>query len=284
MIHRDVKPENVLLADDGRVKVADFGLARAVSAETQHTATGGVLIGTVSYLAPELVVDGRADARADVYAAGVVLYEMLTGRKPHEGESPIQVAYKHVHEDVPPPSRVVPGHPGVRRRAGRPGHRPRPRACGPPTRGVLLHQVRRVRAALDRRRRSTTPSSPPTSPRGARCTLATRRHRLRPRRRPTTPRRADASSTPGAGRAAPPGRRRRRPTDTSVDPRPADRPHRRRPRGRARRAGRPPGGPARSRRGRSCCCSCCCSPSAAGVGGWWFGCGPLHHHARRART
>ena len=107
LVHRDVKPENVLLADDGTVKVADFGLARAVSAETQHTATGGVLIGTVSYLSPELVVDGRADARSDVYAAGVVLYEMLTGRKPHEGESPIQVAYKHVHEDVPAPSRLV---------------------------------------------------------------------------------------------------------------------------------------------------------------------------------
>ena len=76
LIHRDVKPENVLIADDGRIKVADFGLARAVSTETQHTATGGVLIGTVSYLAPELVVDGRADARADVYAAGVVLYEL----------------------------------------------------------------------------------------------------------------------------------------------------------------------------------------------------------------
>ncbi len=69
LIHRDVKPENVLIADDGRVKVADFGLAKAISAETQHTATQGVLIGTVSYLAPELVVDGRADARADVYAA-----------------------------------------------------------------------------------------------------------------------------------------------------------------------------------------------------------------------
>jgi len=148
LIHRDIKPENVLIADDGRVKVADFGLAKAISADTQHTATGGVLIGTVSYLAPELVVDGKADARADVYAAGVVLYELLTGRKPHEGESPIQVAYKHVHEDVPPPSRVVPGLPAyvdalvARATARDRGHRPADAR-------VLLHQVHRVKQALD---------------------------------------------------------------------------------------------------------------------------------------
>ncbi|NUS49553.1 MAG: Stk1 family PASTA domain-containing Ser/Thr kinase [Nocardioidaceae bacterium] len=147
MIHRDVKPENVLLGDDGGVKVADFGLARAVSAETQHT-TGGVLIGTVSYLAPELVVDGTADARCDVYAAGVVLYELLTGRKPHEGESPINVAWKHVHEDVPPPSDLVPGLPPyvdalVARATAR------DRELRPADARVLLHQVRRVRAALD---------------------------------------------------------------------------------------------------------------------------------------
>jgi beta-lactam-binding protein with PASTA domain/serine/threonine protein kinase len=148
LVHRDVKPENVLLADDGRVKVADFGLARAVSAETQHTGTSGVLIGTVSYLAPELVIDGRADARSDVYAAGVLLYEMLTGRKPHEGESPIQVAYKHVHEDVPPPSHSIEGLPAyvdalVARATSRDrGHRPADAR-------VLLHQVRRVRQALD---------------------------------------------------------------------------------------------------------------------------------------
>ena len=148
MIHRDVKPENVLLADDGRVKVADFGLARAISAETQHTATGGVLIGTVSYLSPELVVDGKADARSDVYAAGVVLYEMLTGCKPHDGESPIQVAYKHVHEDVPPPSHEIRGIPAyvdalVARATAR------DRELRPADARVLLHQVRRVRAALD---------------------------------------------------------------------------------------------------------------------------------------
>ncbi len=150
LIHRDVKPENVLIGDEahgGRVKVADFGLAKAISSDTQHTATGGVLIGTVSYLAPELVVDGRADARADVYAAGVVLYELLTGNKPHEGESPIQVAYRHVHEDVPPPSRVVPGLPAyvdalVARATAR------DRSQRPADASVLLHQIHRVAQAL----------------------------------------------------------------------------------------------------------------------------------------
>ncbi len=109
LIHRDIKPENVLITPDGEVKVADFGLARAVSAAT--TATGGTLIGTVSYLAPEIVVNEGADARSDVYACGAMLYEMLTGEKPHTGESPIQVAYKHVHEDIGPPSKVRPGLP-----------------------------------------------------------------------------------------------------------------------------------------------------------------------------
>jgi len=150
LIHRDVKPENVLIADEahgGRIKVADFGLAKAVSADTQHTATGGVLIGTVSYLAPELVVDGRADARADVYAAGVVLYELLTGRKPHEGESPIQVAYRHVHHDVPLPSLVQPGIPDyvdalVARATSR------DRGQRPADATVLLHHVHRVEQAL----------------------------------------------------------------------------------------------------------------------------------------
>lgn len=113
IIHRDVKPENVLLADDGRVEVADFGLARAVNSASGHTMTRGVLLGTVSYLAPEQVVDGSADARTDVYAAGIVLFEMLTGSKPHEGDSPIAVAYKHVNDDVPRPSSLRPGVPPV---------------------------------------------------------------------------------------------------------------------------------------------------------------------------
>ncbi|MFI6010383.1 Stk1 family PASTA domain-containing Ser/Thr kinase [Streptomyces sp. NPDC051243] len=106
-VHRDMKPENVLIGDDGRVKVADFGLVRSVDTVTSTT---GAVLGTVSYLAPEQIEQpGTADARVDVYACGVVLYEMLTGDKPHDGDSPAVVLYKHLHEDVPPPSAIVPG-------------------------------------------------------------------------------------------------------------------------------------------------------------------------------
>ncbi|MFE4079880.1 Stk1 family PASTA domain-containing Ser/Thr kinase [Paenarthrobacter sp. YIM B13468] len=105
LIHRDIKPENVLIADDGRIKVGDFGLARAVTATTST----GALIGTVAYLAPELVLGKPADARSDVYSAGIMLYEMLTGKQPYAGESPIQVAYQHVNAAVGRPSEAAPG-------------------------------------------------------------------------------------------------------------------------------------------------------------------------------
>jgi beta-lactam-binding protein with PASTA domain/tRNA A-37 threonylcarbamoyl transferase component Bud32 len=106
LIHRDVKPENVILRDDGTVKVADFGLARAVDTVTS-TAQTGVLLGTVAYLSPEQVERGIADARSDVYAAGLLLFEMLTGTKAFIGDSPIHVAYQHVHSSVPAPSSRV---------------------------------------------------------------------------------------------------------------------------------------------------------------------------------
>ncbi|MFG3344889.1 Stk1 family PASTA domain-containing Ser/Thr kinase [Streptomyces sp. NPDC048018] len=105
-VHRDMKPENVLIGDDGRVKVADFGLVRAVGSATDTT---GAVLGTVSYLAPEQIEHGTADTRADVYACGVVLYEMLTGAKPHSGDTPAQVLYRHLHTDVPAPSAAAPG-------------------------------------------------------------------------------------------------------------------------------------------------------------------------------
>lgn len=105
LIHRDVKPENVLLSDTGQVKIADFGLARAVSAST-GTAT---LVGTVAYLSPELVLGRPAEAQSDIYSTGVLLFELLTGRQPFTGETPIQVAIQHAQADVPAPSEFLPG-------------------------------------------------------------------------------------------------------------------------------------------------------------------------------
>ena len=129
LVHRDVKPENVLVATDGTVKVGDFGLARAVDA-SPLTATTGLLLGTVAYLAPEQVARGTADARADIYACGVMLFELLTGSPPFQGKNPLQVAYQHLNEDVPAASSVVPGiSPAVDRLVGAatardPGDRP----------------------------------------------------------------------------------------------------------------------------------------------------------------
>jgi serine/threonine-protein kinase len=108
-VHRDVKPENVLIGQDGVVKVADFGLVRAVA--NASTTSDTMLLGTVAYLSPEQVATGASDVRSDVYSAGVLLYEMLTGVAPYVGDTPISVAYRHVNEDVPAPSVLVPGVP-----------------------------------------------------------------------------------------------------------------------------------------------------------------------------
>lgn len=105
IVHRDLKPENVLLADDGRIKIGDFGLARAVSA---NTTTGQALLGTIAYLSPELVTRGVADERSDLYAFGIMMFEMLTGKQPYSGEQPMQIAYQHAHSDVPAPSTLAP--------------------------------------------------------------------------------------------------------------------------------------------------------------------------------
>lgn len=109
-VHRDIKPENVLISDDGRVKVADFGLARAMESSEQSI-THGVIIGTVAYLSPEQVEKGEADGRSDLYSAGILLFEMITGQLPHSGDSPLSVAYQHVHTDVPAPSTINPAIP-----------------------------------------------------------------------------------------------------------------------------------------------------------------------------
>jgi serine/threonine-protein kinase len=162
LVHRDVKPENVLLADDGRIKVADFGLARAVAA-ADKTQTIGVIIGTVAYLAPEQVERGTADARSDVYAGGVMLYEMLVGSPPFDGETAWAVAARHVNEDVPAPSSKVDGIPRevdelvVRATRRDPAAR---HADG----RELLDDVRRVRTTLGRDGADLALIAPPGAP------------------------------------------------------------------------------------------------------------------------
>ncbi|WP_313555955.1 Stk1 family PASTA domain-containing Ser/Thr kinase [Miniimonas arenae] len=160
LVHRDVKPENVMLTRDRRVKVGDFGLARAVTEAT--AASTGTLLGTVAYLSPEIVSVGEADARADVYAVGIMLYEMITGSPPYDGVTPIQIAYRHVHEDVPPPSDAVPWLPMdvddlVATLTAR------DLSVRPADAGVALEHVRRLRRDLDDRAlalRASVPGRP----------------------------------------------------------------------------------------------------------------------------
>ncbi len=145
-VHRDVKPENVLIADDGRIKVGDFGLARAVDASPLTAATG-LLLGTVAYLAPEQVRRGVADARTDVYACGVLLYELLTGRPPYEGDTALSVAYQHLHDRVPVPSEANPHVPEELDELVLAATEPDP-DDRPPNAATLLEDVRQVAGQL----------------------------------------------------------------------------------------------------------------------------------------
>ena len=226
LVHRDVKPENVLVSTDGTVKVVDFGLARAVAAPSTSTQAGMVL-GTVAYVSPEQVARGVSDARTDVYSAGVVLFELLTGAPPYGGDSALAVAYRHVHDDVPAPSTLVAGIPPaldelvLRATRREPGGRPADA-------GVFLAELAMARADLGLRRvpsrevasalgieAPTVPAGPPTrtgptepaftGPRGTTALPAY----ARPPEVARPPRRAGRLD-PADGSAWPAERRRRR--------------------------------------------------------------------------
>ncbi len=125
LVHRDVKPENVLISDEGDVKIVDFGLVRAVAA-AGITSTS-VILGTAAYLSPEQVRDGNASPRSDVYAVGIMAYELLTGQTPFSGDSALSVAYQRLDTDVPAPSTMIDGVPAAIRRAGTTSHGARSR-------------------------------------------------------------------------------------------------------------------------------------------------------------
>ncbi|MGD0703303.1 MAG: Stk1 family PASTA domain-containing Ser/Thr kinase [Trebonia sp.] len=142
IVHRDVKPENVLITPDGRVKVVDFGLARASAAVGNTRA--GVIIGSVAYIAPEQVTGAPTDARTDVYSAGIMLFEMLTGRQPYTGETPLAMAYAHVNSDVPPVGSLVGGIPPALDQLVRAATSRDPQ-WRPPNADVFLRVVRSLR-------------------------------------------------------------------------------------------------------------------------------------------
>ncbi|WBB79991.1 Stk1 family PASTA domain-containing Ser/Thr kinase [Micromonospora sp. WMMD882] len=218
LVHRDVKPENVLVAEapsggaanlvDSVVKVADFGLARAVEAAEEEP--GNQLMATVAYVAPELVTDGHADPRTDVYSAGIVLFEMLTGRVPYDGDRPVDVAWQHVDRDVPAPSTLVPGLPkALDELVGRATRRDP--GARPTDAGALLAEVQTAREDLADNahtavlRRITDDPAPAV----AQPTMAVAA--VRPAERPSWARlpeakgRAPEPDRPGRRRAAPGG-------------------------------------------------------------------------------
>jgi beta-lactam-binding protein with PASTA domain/tRNA A-37 threonylcarbamoyl transferase component Bud32 len=152
IVHRDIKPENILVSNEGRIKIADFGLARGALLGSTMTAESSVILGSVSYLSPEQVQRGVADSRSDIYSLGIVLFELLTGQKPYQGEDPVQIAIRHVNERVPAPSTLEPTIPAeiddlvLRATDINPDLRPRDG-------GALMDELRSLSEKIDPRKR-----------------------------------------------------------------------------------------------------------------------------------
>ncbi len=162
LVHRDIKPENILIDRAGRVLIADFGLARAVAESSHTTQSGkaGAVFGTIAYLSPEQVTKGYADARSDVYAVGIMLYEMLTGQPPYMGDNAVSVAYRHVNDDVPPPSELNQQVPGLVDDLVI-AATTRDQLARPADAGQMLRMVREARGELDLRDVAVPPVEPP---------------------------------------------------------------------------------------------------------------------------
>lgn len=161
LVHRDIKPENVLIGPGGVVKVADFGLVRAVAEAS--SSTGDLILGTVAYLSPEQVATGAADARSDVYATGVMLFEMLTGAPPYTGETALSVAYRHVNDDMPAPSSAGAAVPAPLDNLIVQATRRDP-AARPSSAAAFLRTLHAVRTELDITRVPVPVPMPPVAP------------------------------------------------------------------------------------------------------------------------
>jgi serine/threonine-protein kinase len=262
LVHRDVKPENILLSDDGVVKVADFGLARAVESDAAATRTG-LMMGTVAYCAPEQISQGRADQRSDVYASGVVLFELLTGSTPYKGESAMNVAYQHVHSRVPAPSSRIRGIPNeideivIAATDSDPTGRPADAAA-------FLAEIADVRSQLGL---PVTPVPPRERPRAR-----TVRSEPRPRADESTtdmlgrPSRNDTSVVPRPGSGPPPPMDLRERADGAPPPPIVIPPSKRQP-----------GRPHKRRRALLVLLLVVLLGVAAGYAGWWFASGRYAH-------
>ena len=227
IIHRDFKPQNVIVDDEGRAKVTDFGIARAGASDMTQT---GSIMGTAQYLSPEQAQGHAVGARSDLYSIGIMLYELLTGRVPFDAESAVTIALKQVSEAPVPPSQLNPAVPPALE----------PSCC----------------ARCRRTRRTASPTPTSSSPRSSRPRIDPRR-----RRRPVTASMAAVARErpiPSAAPIAPRPRRRRRSSPTRAPERRADGRHRDGERRAARRRGCPDDGGDPwlwSRPSWSCCCS-----------------------------